>query len=91
MNYVYLLECSDGSFYCGWTNCLQRRLRSHNSGKGSKYTAVRRPVRLVYYETFSSKQEAMSREWHIKQITRHEKEKLIHSFTDPENLLHDPE
>lgn len=76
-NYTYILRCSDGSLYTGWTNDLDRRLASHNEGKGSKYTRTRRPVELVYYETFETKQEAMSREWHIKQMTREEKETLI--------------
>ena len=91
MNYTYILECSDGTYYCGWTNDLEKRLSAHNNGKGAKYTKARLPVKLIYYEEYETKEEAMSREWHIKQITRQEKENLIHSFTDPENLLHDPE
>ena len=77
MNYTYILECSDGTFYCGWTNDLENRVATHNAGKGGKYTRVRIPVRLVYYEEFDTKQEAQSREWHIKQLSRREKEKLI--------------
>ena len=52
MNYTYLLECSDGTLYCGWTNDLEKRVKAHNSGRGAKYTKSRRPVRLVWYETF---------------------------------------
>ena len=48
MNYTYLLECSDGTFYCGWTNDLEKRVKAHNSGRGAKYTKPRRPVRLVW-------------------------------------------
>ena len=48
--YVYILRCSDGSYYTGWTNDLSKRLLSHNSGKGAKYTKSRLPVELVYYE-----------------------------------------
>ena len=77
MNYTYLLECSDGTLYCGWTNDLERRVKAHNAGKGAKYTKSRRPVELVYFEAFSTKQEAMRREWEIKQLSRVEKCKLI--------------
>ena len=61
MNYTYLLECSDGTLYCGWTNDLEKRVKAHNSGRGAKYTKSRRPVRLVWYETFETKEEAMHR------------------------------
>ena len=77
--YTYLLKCSDGTYYCGWTDSLEKRLKAHNSGKGSKYTRARLPVELVYYEEYETKQEAMSREWHIKRLSRSEKEKLIKS------------
>ncbi len=77
MNYTYILRCNDGTYYCGWTNDLEKRIKTHNSGKGSKYTKTRLPVELVYYEEFSTKKEAMSREWHIKRLTRAQKEELI--------------
>ena len=80
LNYTYLLRCSDGTYYCGWTNDLDKRVAAHNSGKGAKYTKTRRPVELVYFETFETKQEAMSREYHIKRLTRAEKEELVNSF-----------
>ena len=76
-NYTYILKCADGSFYCGWTNDIEKRLAAHNAGKAAKYTRSRRPVELVYYETFSTRQEAMSREFHIKKLTRQEKMKLM--------------
>ena len=79
MNYTYILRCSDGTYYCGWTNDLENRVKTHNAGKGSKYTKVRLPVELVYYEEFETKEEAMSREWHIKRLTRAQKEELIKS------------
>lgn len=75
--FTYIVECKDGTYYTGWTNDLEKRMKAHNSGNGGKYTAVRRPVNLVYYEEFETKQEAMSREWHIKQLTRKEKIDLI--------------
>lgn len=77
MNYTYIVECSDGSLYTGWTNDLEKRILAHNSGKGAKYTKTRLPVRLVYYEEFLTKEEAMSREYRIKRLTRQEKLKLI--------------
>lgn len=77
MNYTYILKCKDGTLYTGWTNNLEKRLKDHNEGKGAKYTKARRPVELVYYETFSTKEEAMSREYAIKQMKRNEKEALI--------------
>ena len=77
MNYVYLLRCSDGSLYCGWTTDLAARLEAHNSGKGAKYTRSRLPVELVYYEEYEDRHEALSREWHIKRLSREEKLALI--------------
>ena len=77
MNYTYILLCSDGSLYTGWTNNMEKRLKDHNSGKGAKYTKGRIPVELVYYETFSTKEEAMRREWEIKQLGRKQKQQLI--------------
>ena len=73
MNYTYIVRCSDGSLYTGWTNDLEKRIKAHNEGKGAKYTKSRRPVELVYYEAFEKKEEAMSREWAIKQMSREEK------------------
>lgn len=76
-NYTYILRCADETYYCGWTNNLDRRLKAHNEGKGAKYTRSRRPVALVYYEAFSTKEEAMRREYEIKQLPRKKKEELI--------------
>ena len=77
MNYTYIVECADGSLYCGWTNNLEKRIADHNAGRGAKYTKARLPVKLVYHETFDTKEEAMSREWHIKQLSREKKMELI--------------
>ena len=77
MNYTYMLRCRDNSLYTGWTNNIEKRLEDHNSGKGAKYTKARRPVELVYYESFETKEEAMRREWQIKQLKKSEKEELI--------------
>ena len=82
MNVTYLVRCSDGTLYCGWTNCLEKRVKAHNSGKGARYTKSRRPVELVYWEEAESKEEAMRREAAIKKLTRKEKEELIQNFTE---------
>lgn len=76
-NFTYILRCADGTYYTGWTNNLEKRLAAHNAGVASKYTRSRRPVELVYHERFETKEEAMSREWRIKQLTRAQKEALI--------------
>lgn len=77
MNYTYIVQCSDGTYYTGWTNNLQNRVATHNSGKGAKYTRARLPVQLVYYEEYATKSEAMKRECAIKRLSRKEKERLI--------------
>ena len=77
MNYTYILRCADGSLYTGWTNDLDKRIQEHKTGRGGKYTRAHAPVELVYYESFDTKNEAMSREWHIKQLTRKQKLALI--------------
>lgn len=78
MNYTYIVRCADGTLYTGWTNCLQKRMKAHNEGKkGAKYTKTKRPVTLVYYEGFLTKEEAMSREYQIKQLTRSKKLELM--------------
>lgn len=77
MNFAYLLRCRDGSLYAGWTNDLEARVKAHNAGEGAKYTRSRRPVELVYYEEFETREEAMSREWHLKRLSRREKLALI--------------
>ena len=76
-NYTYMLQCRDGSLYTGWTTNLDKRVALHNSGKGAKNTRARLPGELVYYEMFKTKEEAMRREWEIKQLTRKQKEELI--------------
>ena len=72
-----MLKCSDGTLYTGWTNDLEKRVEAHNSGKGAKYTKARRPVELAYYEEFETKEQAMKREYAIKQLGRKEKQELI--------------
>lgn len=80
MNYVYIVECSDGTLYTGWTNNLLKRIQTHNEGKGAKYTRSRLPVKLKYYETFDTRGEAMQREYEIKRLSRKEKLEMIKKF-----------
>lgn len=77
--YFYILRCSDNSLYCGQTNNLQKRIWEHNYGKTrcAKYTRIRRPVKLVYSEKYSTLQLAMKREWQVKHWTKAKKEILI--------------
>lgn len=76
MNYTYIVKCKDGSLYTGWTNNLMKRISAHNAGQGARYTKSRRPVELVHCEVFETKEEAMRREYAIKQMTRAQKIKL---------------
>ena len=78
MNYTYMVKCADGTLYTGWTNCLYKRLMANIGGRnGAKYKKTKRPVSLVYYEGFFTKEEAMQREYQIKQLTRERKLELI--------------
>ena len=78
-HYVYLVRCADDSLYCGWTTDLKRRIDAHNGHipGGAKYTQGRRPVTLVYAESFHQKQEAQRREYAIKRMTKTKKLRLI--------------
>ena len=78
-NYVYIVECSDGSLYTGWTTDVVKRVEAHNSGKGAKYTRSRRPVKLVHFEEFPTKEEALRREAQIKKLTPAKKRQLFSS------------
>ena len=77
MNYVYIVQCFDGTFYTGWTTEVDRRVSAHNSGKGAKYTRGKLPVKLVYYEMYDTKSEALKREFEIKQLSHDDKLKLF--------------
>jgi putative endonuclease len=76
--FVYIVECVDKTYYCGYTTDLAHRVAEHNAGKtAAKYTRARRPVKLLYSEEFPTKSQALRREIQIKKLTRKEKEKLI--------------
>ncbi len=83
MNYVYLLRCADGSLYGGWTTDLEKRVRTHNRGRGAKYTRSRLPVTLVYWEAYEDQREARKREWRLKRLSHREKLALIEAFRSP--------
>ena len=75
--WVYMLRCGDGTLYTGWTNDLEKRLKSHAAGKGAKYTRSRLPVALVYRERCADRSEAMRRECELKRLSRAQKLALI--------------
>lgn len=76
-HYIYILECKDGSYYTGYTNDIEKRLKKHEEGKGAKYTRGRGPLKLVFQAVFSTKQEAMRMEFAVKKLSRAQKERLI--------------
>ena len=75
--YVYILKCSDDSYYTGHTDDLEKRIATHQRGELSGYTSRRRPVALVFSEDFPSREEAFEMERRIKGWTRQKKEALI--------------
>ena len=77
MHFVYIVRCADGTLYTGYARDPAARVRAHNAGRGARYTAGRRPVRLVYRRRCRSRGDALSREHRIKRLTRREKERLI--------------
>jgi putative endonuclease len=80
-SFVYIVECSDGTFYTGWTNNIEKRLQAHNSGKGAKYTRGRTPVILRYLEELENRSSGLKREAKIKKLSRSQKETLIKEGT----------
>lgn len=85
VHYIYIIQCADGTLYTGYTTDIKKRLAEHNGeggtvsarSAGAKYTRGRRPVMIVYQEQFSTRSEAMQREYAIKQLSRLEKKTLI--------------
>jgi predicted GIY-YIG superfamily endonuclease len=76
-HFVYIVRCADGTLYTGYARDPRERERVHNSGRGAKYTSGRRPVTLVYWETFRSLGAALRREHQLKQLTRREKQAVV--------------
>lgn len=78
--YVYMVECSDGTYYTGYTPDLVKRLKLHNKGKGAKYTRDRRPVKLVWCKEYRYFKRAFKEEIALKKLTRKMKEKLVKAY-----------
>ncbi|MDL0437292.1 MULTISPECIES: GIY-YIG nuclease family protein [unclassified Niallia] len=76
-HYFYVLLCRDNTYYAGYTNNLEKRIKTHNEGKGAKYTRARRPVQLIYKEVFTDKSQALKAEYAFKQLSRKEKESYM--------------
>jgi len=74
---LYILKCSDGTFYTGVTNDIDRRFRAHQEGKASRFTRTRRPVALVYQEPCGTRSQALTRECAVKSLSRPKKQELV--------------
>ena len=77
--YVYVILCEDGTFYTGYTKDLDRRMKLHMEGKGARYTKMHLPEKLVHFEEFNSRAEAMKRERTIKKLNHNQKSELAQS------------
>ncbi len=95
MGYLYILECSDGSYYTGSTKNLKRRLTQHQNGEGANHTKKRLPVKLLYYEKYSRIDTAFYREKQIQRWSRAKKEALmkgdlgeLHQLSECKNESH---
>lgn len=78
--YIYIIECSDGTFYTGLTHDINKRVARHNRGNGAIYTRTRTPVKLIYAEQYSTHLEAARKEIEIKKYSHKKKEKLSEGF-----------
>ena len=76
-SFMYVVECCDKTWYTGYTTDIVRRIKTHNAKKGAKYTRVRVPVKLIYFEEFETKSEATRSESLFKKLTRSKKEEYI--------------
>jgi putative endonuclease len=83
MHFVYMVRCADGTLYTGYARDPRKREKVHNTGRGAHYTACRRPVSLVYFESAKSRGDALRRECRIKRLTRPQKETLIDKGSAP--------
>ena len=77
--FIYLLRCTDGTIYTGWTYDVEQRISTHQKGRGARYTRTRLPVELIYHERLTSRQAAMKREIEIKKMPRAKKLGLAES------------
>ena len=83
MHFVYIVRCADGTLYTGYARDPKARVKIHNTGRGARYTAGRRPVRLVYSESCESVGDALRREYELKQRSRAQKEALVRRRRPP--------
>ena len=80
--YVYILECSDGSYYVGHTDNIDQRISGHEQGKGSAYTKSRLPIKVIYVQDFMTRDEAINIEQQLKGWSRKKKEAFIRNDWD---------
>lgn len=85
-HYFYVLHCSDNTYYGGYTTDVERREAEHNAGIRCKYTKTRRPVKVIHYERFASRSEAMQAEAALKKQTRKQKDAYLSAAKEKENL-----
>ena len=83
--YTYLLLTENNTYYCGYTDDIEKRYKKHQEGSGAKYTKANKPVKIAYLESFKTKSEAMKEEYRIKHLSRTEKENLVKSFSISHN------
>lgn len=83
---MYVLECADGSYYTGYTTDVEKRVATHNDGKGAKYTRARLPVNCVYSESYETKREALQGEYAFKRLTRKQKERYLQKRQGDHNV-----
>ena len=75
--FVYILLTERGTYYCGYTDDVEKRFQMHLSGKGAKYTKANKPIKIVYQQEFETKEAAMKEEYRIKHLSKAEKTELI--------------
>ncbi len=78
--YVYMVKCTNGYYYTGYTNNVEKRIKMHNNGQGAKYLRGKGPVELAYLEHYQYYKCALNREKEIKKLTREQKEELVASY-----------
>ena len=85
--YIYILKCSDDSYYIGHTDAIENRIAEHNSSEYPGYTSTRLPVKLVFTQQFTTRDEAIVAEQQIKKWSRQKKAALIASNWQQVSLL----
>lgn len=84
--YVYIVKCKNGTYYTGYTNNLENRIKQHNKGDGAKYLKGKAPVKLIYAKEYRYYKNALHAERNMKKLTRKQKERLIANY-DPRRLV----